>query len=332
MRVFFSGSGRHAAEATRHSLPEDLRQAARQLGHGVALAGHRLLVNTEKASAVDPFVVEGAQRLGALAVRPVVEVHRMEGRPAAFNSASGVRLVRVTYDHPPYPEEKSLGARGGAVASADAVVVLGGSDSTRAVVQWADTLAKPVVPVAAFGGAGEAALRARESLWRSMPGGAETWAQLAGNWRGEDSVRAVLALLERLAGQHAYHLSCAAADAVAGDHLEALLGRLERKVHRIEGPVGLGDAQLLGERLAAADTLVVVWSRSGATDARCLLEREAASRTMGMPGARLHRVAVLRVDDTLLPAFAGEVFDGATRLERETAALRLVAAEARHEG
>lgn len=324
MRIFFSGSGRHAS-GRGDEIPDELRIASRDLGHAMALRGHALMVSTERPGNIDPYIVQGAQRLGALAVRPLVEVHRLAGRSTAFAVTTGVRLLRVTYDHPIPPEDKSLEARGGAVGGADAVVVLGGSDSTRGVIRCAERLGKPVVPVASFGGAGEEALREREARWRSWPGLAPLLAPIAGPWRGEDSAAAVLALVDLLAGRHVYHLSAAAGDAAAGDHLEALLRRHARAVQRIEHPVGLSDAAFLIDQVAGADTFVALWSRHAAADPRCFLERDAALGAAEAAAGRLRRSVCIVADDT--PAPAGPLLPGATRSERESAVWRLVAGE-----
>ncbi len=328
MRVFFSGSARHSEGARTTSLPDPLRQAARQIGHAVALRGHTLLVTTEKGSAIDPFIVEGAQKLGALAIRPVVELHRMNGRPTAYVSANGVRMQRVGYDHPPFSDDKSLGARGGAVSAADAVVALGGSDSTRAVIRLAMRLNKPIVPLGCFGGAAAEALALWDARWFRLPGFAERAAVLAGEWRGEPSAESVANLIGLVAGRHEYHLSCAPTDAAAGDHMEALLTRFGRRVQRLERYVGLTEAAVLAEQVAAADTLVMLWSRGAMLDPRCTLERDAAARVLGLPGGSLRRVIAVCADPAAPPApVSAEALVAHSRQDRELAAWRIVSGE-----
>src|SRR6188508_626463 len=91
MKVLVSGSFRDI-EVEMHA---PLRDAARELGKSLALAGHTLLIGSENKDDVDPFVVEGFQSVDKA---PPVEVHLQKGAPRCYAGNGKARNVWHRYE------------------------------------------------------------------------------------------------------------------------------------------------------------------------------------------------------------------------------------------
>jgi len=92
MKILVSGSFRDI-DAKMH---EPLRDAARELGKALALAGHTLLVGSESQDDVDPFVVEGFQSVDKA---PSVEVHLQKGGACCYAKNAKVRNIWHRYEN-----------------------------------------------------------------------------------------------------------------------------------------------------------------------------------------------------------------------------------------
>jgi len=92
MKILVSGSFRDV-DSKMHA---PLRDAARELGKALALAGHTLLVGSENQDDVDPFVVEGFQSVDKA---PSVEVHLQKGAAGCYAGNAKVRNIWHRYEN-----------------------------------------------------------------------------------------------------------------------------------------------------------------------------------------------------------------------------------------
>ena len=139
MKVLVSGSLRGFPEAQR----EQIRGAARELGQGLARAGHTLLVGSEDTEDIDPYAVEGFL---STEKAPPVEVHLIRGMAECYAGNNAVTCIWHRYDD--WDVTVLEVVRG----NADAVIVLGGRQGVvqAGIAGW--MLGRPIIPFAGFGG------------------------------------------------------------------------------------------------------------------------------------------------------------------------------------
>lgn len=329
MRIFFSGSLRHLHEVRDAHVLATLKTALGQLGAEVARRGHTLLVTTDTKLTVDRHLLEGAlQGAAAYELRPKVEVHHARGQEDHFGIDPRLDVVRVEYDRWADRADARLGARSGALARADVVVLIGGAKGTRKVAQAALALGRQILPLPTFGGVADQILREFAPLYLQRPEIVERLRDVQREWTGPAGAATVLDLAELTAAGHAYFLSCSEADAQACDHLELLLRRRGRAVLREEGAEESG-AAALRQRIASAQTFVALWGRAYRSSGRCLEELECALGALRDAGGDAIRIVLVRVDDCALPVEFGSFAYGAAtgREQRAELVARLVTEE-----
>ena len=334
MRIFFSGSLRHLLAPDSESLLASFKKASFELGAAAARRRHTILVTTESSRTVDHYLVRGAQTCASDGIQlPIVEVHKMLGRPRPFKGWESLRLEHVVYQQVLQAERKQLGARIGAIASCDSVVLIGGAGGTELVSQLAADLHKPIVAIPSFGGSAARTFELLNPWYVQMREVASRASDLLTGWRENESAEAAIDIAETLSGRHSYFLSYAHENHGEADHIEALLRRRGRSVFRDERELQITDEikYKLESVISESNTFITLWGGESQNSDWCAWERESAERCSRKSG-RPKRIVFLALDESPLPgrydAFL-QVF-AATREARDLAVRQLIEQESRH--
>lgn len=150
------------------SCPDQLQlpaftDACKELGERLAESGHRIVIGSENEATADRWVIEGANSHKGRSPT-AVSIYRIS--PSGKKPFSGLHASyqNLRFDWPAgssiWP---SMHTR--AVRESDAVVVVGGRKGSHVSAVVASMLGRRVIPVSAFGGAGEELyIQVRESL------------------------------------------------------------------------------------------------------------------------------------------------------------------------
>ncbi len=326
MKVFFSGS-RRKIPTTMH---ESFASAAESIGREFGRRGYTALLHSDGANTLDHHLVRGLRNAAAARdMNPVVELHRGLGSERIYADRTGLAFRDVTYPRPEAKRDKRLGARVGAVAAADAVMLMGGDRGTRRVRQIARSLKKPIVAIPAFKGSAETAFNTLEDRYIDNPA-VSTRLPLLVDWRDKASALAAVDLCELLSERHVYFISYPHTLQAAADHMEAVLSRGNAVVFRDERDLEFG-ADLrrdLEGMICKADTILIVWSSHSRDSEWCKWELERA-RSHQEENGRPRRILLIREDDTPLPdEYKGTLqIEGGDRASREAALGELVGRE-----
>jgi hypothetical protein len=139
VRLYFIGSiPGHKPETGQTPTQEhqELFTAATELGFAAARRGHTILVGSESVNTIDYYIMEGVRQY--IQQNPTqqvfIEIHRPEGTPAPYtNVLENIRISRISYPQDPTQPYKWVIAHVRALDSCDAVITLGGGNSTRIV-------------------------------------------------------------------------------------------------------------------------------------------------------------------------------------------------------
>lgn len=162
----------------------EFAEACREIGSKLAEHGHRVIIGSQSPNTADPHVVEGiaayvrGRGAGKTSHDPLVNILRPRDELFPFRRLSQDMpqlFSRYEKEEPNWDAAHLL-----AVERADAVLVIGGSDSSYLAGLSAITSGKTLIPVGAFGGAGRELLD--RLLARTAPDGKEEYRPLYGPW------------------------------------------------------------------------------------------------------------------------------------------------------
>jgi hypothetical protein len=256
----------------------------------------------------------------------------MLGRPRPFKGWDSVRFEHVVYQQVSQPERKQLGARVGAIASCDCVILIGGGSGTELVSQLGADLRKPVVAIPSFGGSAARVFEQLNHRYIQMPEVASRANDLLTGWRENESAETAIDIAEVLSGHHSYFLSYAHGNHGDADHIEALLRRRGRPVFRDERELQITDdiKRKLEGIISETNTFIILWSAESQNSDWCAWEREVAERHSR--AGRPERIVFLALDNSSLPSPYSDFLQvsGATREARDLAVRMLIEKESPH--
>lgn len=312
-------------------LHEPMFKACAQLGAAVAARGDVPIVGSDSPNTADYYFMRGFlghARTHSTQPRLAVEVHRPDDGKIPY--AADEDAVDVTrHFHPQGTEssDKWFMAHVLALDAANAVVTIGGGNSTRIAGKIAAGRGVPVLAVRTFGGTSRELYDHLSTLYHHQYGLRAAMDSSLENWR-DSSAETVVNLLHKMADPaartaHAYFISYSRKDLWAADHVETLLRRANRVVNRDEASINLGDGlnQAIKGLVAASDTYVAMRSKSFDESKWCSDEYEFA-RARKEGGQKPRRIIDIFIDDDCPPDFGDDLAARASLREQRQLAIR----------
>ncbi len=304
-------------EAIKRGLTEfrSFFSAAARIGRVAAARGHTLIVGSDFPLTIDYHVVQR----GLIPVLKTkrgqtfyLEVWRPNDQKRPYDD---LRLkygnLRVDYfvRRPSFPLQHRRNPRANtgntslwifahqsALANADVLLAMGGTEGTERAVYAAEQLGVPALPLQCFGGGAGRAYQALESSLINLPN-ANILSAKWSNTRAND----IIDLAERV-GTHSYFIS------YSHDHVEWCdLVHLALYTHgrvvlrdRDELSVGRHVQTKLMDTIGKAETFILLWSKETSQSRWCKKELNRAL-TLHNAGLPPRRIVMLRRDNTPPP-------------------------------
>ncbi len=176
MRILVAGSSdrRHPGENLKE--PDRFREMCEKLGAALAKRGHELLLLSDSDRHADPSVLKGyAKAAGGPSLSQPLQVLVSYGSESDPENRSKLKFPNDRQHQNVLVTDVDIAGeypfnRVSALQRVDAMIVVGGEAGTKQLVEIAEALALPVVPVAAFGGVAEIALDRRRILFEQSVG------------------------------------------------------------------------------------------------------------------------------------------------------------------
>lgn len=343
MKVFVVGGLVSRAIESAPAEAAVLERTCRQLGIGLAAAGHEIVLCSPFEDAADIHVLRGAA--GTTEGRKAQVAFHFVDTPAVTQKLEAVvnelGLARVSrIPHPPPKEDNQQSRRYAwllcqlnALESSHVTVALGGDPNGAAnmLLLLADGKRKAVLPLAFMGGAAKLAFDRRRYELEDRLGTSATTLQR------EDGVLHVPELVAALAqaagssnrSRHetpSFFISYARGRQGEADYVETLLRRRNLRVFRDESDFGAGHAipTAIREAIFEANVFIALWSSEYACSPWCFDEMELALDRQADAGLELW---IVRVDATrIVPKRARDLvfYDAPTRTALEARVMDLL--------
>lgn len=317
MRIFFVGSLEdnnydRTPEIENKKIEEsnDLWGAAMSLGKAAAQRGHTIMVGSERKSTIDyHIVIKGF--LPEAEKNPnnhyFIEVWRPNDRKVPFEEViENYPNVTLFYRH------KRTGstfegdnlkrtnvwvfAHQSAISSADVIITLAGGVGTERAIYTAETLGKPVLPIASFKGASG---RAYEEISREFSD-KEGLYNLTAPWNKARGKK-VIELAETFT-HHSYFISYSHKDMAWCDYIHLSLCEEQRTTLRDRNQLHAGHQvqEKLYEAIGRAETFLLLWSENSTNSEWCQKELDVALKlqSKGMPP---HRIVLIVSNEAKIP-------------------------------
>ncbi|MGO8672365.1 MAG: hypothetical protein ACLQVD_13495 [Capsulimonadaceae bacterium] len=156
--------------------PDQFREMCEKLGAALAKRRHELLLLSDDDRHADPSVLKGyAKEAGGLSLTQPLRVLVSYGSESDPENRSAIKFPEDRqHQHVLVTDVDIAGEypfnRVSALRRVDAIIVVGGKAGAKQLVEIAEALALPVVPVAAFGGVAESALDRRRIMFEQSVG------------------------------------------------------------------------------------------------------------------------------------------------------------------
>lgn len=345
MRFFFMGSvPNHIPGSDQPPSPDadTLFAAAKELGYRAALRKHTVLLGSDSPRTIDYYVAQGVY--ACCAEHPdsefSLEVHCPEGGDLPYSDHPANLSVEVlTYPGAEGPNRWMI-AHMRMMDSCDAIITLGGGESTRTVGLLAAERGKPyLIPIASFGGASLDLLNQVRYTYRRYKTVTDkkVLTYLSAHW-SKDNAERIIGLTETFVDTGfdrppaIYFISYSRADMALADEIELFLRRAGRNVIRdeVEIVTGTSISNTIEEKLNQADVLIALVNQNYKDSTWCMgefsyaMNRKRAGKTPNrvvsiviQPGFQVP----VQMADTLYRV-------ALSRLEREMAIMKVIGEEA----
>lgn len=314
-------------------------RACQGMGTIAAQRGHTVLLSDDHPASADFHVMQGilahARQSPGASIR--VEVHRPEGSPPIYEDVpSNVTVQRCFHPDAGHVSYGTIIPNLAALDASDALVVIGGHLTVKLIGQVAADKEKPVLAIPSFGGTAAEIYESLRYTYKAQLGKRfDDLSLLRSVWQ-EASAERALDLVQLLArdgvemAPHSYFLSYRWADSGIADHVEVLLHRAHRAIHRDESifQAGVDLSDLVKSLIDSSDTFIALWNVNYSQSNWCPQELEYAVRRQAA-GRAPNRIVLLVLDDTEAPLrmITRLHLAGRERSERELAIRKLIEQE-----
>lgn len=319
-------------------------RACEGMGTIAARRGHTILLSDDHPASADFHVMQGiiahARQNPGASIR--VEIHRPEGSPPIYEDVpSNITVERCFHPDAGHVSYGTIIPNLAALDASDALVVIGGHLTVKLIGQVAADKEKPVLAIPSFGGTAAEIYESLRYTYRAQLGKRfDDLALLRSVWRDGSAERALdlVDLLVRDGTEvvpHSYFLSYRWVDSSIADHVEVLLHRAHRAIHRDESifQAGVDLSDVVKSLIDSSDTFVALWNDQYRKSNWCPQELEYALQRQAS-GRTPRRIVLLMLDDTEPPlrVITRLHLMGRERPERELAIRRLIEQEAEPAG
>ncbi len=317
--------------------------AAAQIGRVAAEHGHTLMVGSEFPLTIDHHaVLKGL--IPVLKTKPkqtfYLEVWRPNDKNRPYDELRSkydnlkvdyfVRRPSFPLQHRRNPHTSTVNtglwmfAHQSALANADVLLAMGGTEGTERAVYAAEQLGIPTLPLQCFGGGAGRACQALEFRLINLPN-ADI---LSANW-SKRRANDIIELAERI-GTHSYFISYSHVHVEWCDLVHLALYTRGRVVLRDRGELSVGRSvqDKIMETIGKGETFILLWSKEASQSKWCReeLKHALALHEAGLPP---RRIVMLRRDETPPPRALKNLLwlEARDRRQTDDAVNRIVADE-----
>ena len=204
MKVFVVGSVRYS-----ETYAEKIMVASREVGAALATHHHTVIVGSDSDLDIDPYILEGTNTvLGEHKVTVYCTSQTRTRNPDSTKTPYAQKKSELKNLHISYHKENGPWEVAGitAIRDADAVLLIGGGETTEMVGELAPILGKPVLPIPNFGGASDEIWSRLKALYAQRMTHDER-RHIEHGWEGGASAEVVVAFLERLCADNPFRES-----------------------------------------------------------------------------------------------------------------------------
>ena len=342
MRVLFMGSIPTYQRSENRDINEQEKTftfACEELGYAAAELGHEILVSDSHHASVDYHIIKGVIKYVTqdASRKAYIEIHRSEGCDSIYaDLPSNIQVARKYHPCVDSVMKGGLISNLAALESTDILVQIGGRLTVRLMGQIAADKEKPVLAIPAFGGSAAEVFETLKWAHKGILGDHfSELMSLKSTW-GPGSASRTMRLIDSLAltGQqsspHSYFISYTWAESSIADHVEVLLHRHKRLVHRDESIFSAGAdlSDVVRSLIDESDTFISLWSSSYKKSTWCPQEMEYAINRQAK-GLKPSRVVLITLDETEPPIrFINRLWQaGHDRANRDLTVRRLLEQE-----
>lgn len=232
------------------------KEFCQDLGKSVGASRHTIMVASDRSTTADRWIADGVLALGHRR-RARIKVFGRKGRPRPFDpTKSPYTGLADAFDHYPTRYARLSPTHLQMAREADVALVIGGSDSSYLVGLAAAHLGARLMPVAAFGGAGERLWQDFDSATDIKRPSAGTWISLPGNpATARERIAHEVSLLPKLMIVHGRDTDYRTVEELIAD-----LGLAEPTVLRDDPGVGRTITEALEHAAAQADAAIAMFT------------------------------------------------------------------------
>jgi nucleoside phosphorylase len=275
------------------------------LGRALARRRFQLLLLSDAEQHADPHVLRGycteASKIRANNLPPILVSYGSDKDPENQNALK-FEAFRKRYRKFKFDDFSTVSDypfnRVSAVRRVDAVIALGGADGVRQLIEIADALGVPMIPIAAFGGVAERAFYQRMIYFNQLGSISDCLTEYAGNVtieRAGDVLAVVERLIERQKMQYKTDLAVITAVDVEYDQLKKAFPEL--RPQRADDPYITGE--VVGLTVVAVQQNQMGMPAAAATAMQMI--HEFRPRFLGMTGIVAGIEGKLNLGDLLVP-------------------------------
>jgi hypothetical protein len=313
--------------------------ACREIGYEAARCGHTILASDDHPASADFHVIQGLTQYAneSPGHKASIQVHRAEGSGLIYDSLP-VQVTVTRKFHPDFGHawRGTLIPNLAALESGDVLVLIGGGMTVKLMGQIAADKERPVLAIPSFGGTSVEMFESLKWIHRGRLGDRfNDLVMLKSTWSAGFAERVIglaadLTSHETVIPPHSYFISYKWEDSGVADHIEVLLCRKKRVVHRDESifNAGIDLSDGVKSLINESDTFIGLWNANYKDSSWCPQELEYALNRQHQ-GLKPSRVVLLMLDETEPPIrFVNRLRqDARDRTQRELSVRKLVEQE-----